>query len=258
MRQLYLFALVFWNVSLNFSSQLVVAQNETDTNVSLPFCSDLVDSKDSFDVSYGYGEKTCKWAESTCTEEVCMIDEVQQNCPRICEVECLTDSGAVGRAKVVPSTETSGQIKRRKTQIVLWSLAITAFVATVAILLKRKQIKTVAVMGSQDENMTKKVLTSKEILNIWNSKREKSKQMDEDDIKSVCDSVSSQNGYFNGTDDMVLDIEQASTGQGELEIVLVPTPRNVYSKHKSASFEGSGGDDEESINDEKSNSSVLS
>lgn len=254
------FTLIFWNVTLTFSS--IAAQNVTDTNVSLPFCSDLFDSTDSFEVSYGYGIKTCKWAEITCTEEVCMIDEVQQHCPRLCGVECLTDSGAVSRAQVVPSKESSGQVNRQRTQIILWSLAMTAFVATVAILLKRKQIKTVVVKDevSQDGYVKKRVLTSKEILNVWNSKKRENAEMDKDSVYSVCVSVSSHDGYSNEMVDKV-DIEESSTGAGEQEIVLVSTQRNVLVStqrnislnDESISLNGfsSDSDDEERIDEER-------
>ena len=238
MRYFYPVALGLWTGSFSFLSQVVSAQNETDTIVSLPFCSDLVDSTDSFDVSYGYGTKTCKWAEQTCTEEVCMIDEVQVNCPRLCEVECLTDSGAVSRAQVVSSNEPSGRLKRQKTQIVLWSIAITAFVATVAFLLKNKQIKTVDVKeGVQEAKVKKMVLTSRDILNVWRENRRETSEVNEYSFDSICESHSSQE----------VDIEDASTGEGEQEVVLASATQNIYLNDKLHLGIESCRDDEDSM-----------
>lgn len=254
MRFFYPIALGLWTGSFTFLSQVVSAQNETDATVSLPFCSDLVDSTDSFDVSYGYGTKTCKWAKQTCTEEVCMIDEVKENCPRLCEVECLTDSGAVSRAQVVPSNEPTGAINRQKTQIVLWSIIITAFVATVAFLLKKKQIKTVDVQeGVQEAKVKKMALTSRDILNVWRTKRRETSVVNKYSLDSVCESQSSQEELPNEIEDTI-DIEDASTGEGEQEVVLVSTTQNTYLSDKSKFSIESDSDDEESAHTYEENS----
>lgn len=158
------------------SAKVLCLENVTDIDgtLDLPLCSNLADTNGSFEVPYGYGSRTCKWARRTCTDEVCMMEEVSLNCPITCGVNCLTGSGNIVRAEPNEAPVPEGQLKRQTTNIILWSLSIAGFVVTLAILLRRKQVKTRVVRkGHHDHERNgneKPILSSDEILHIWNNK----------------------------------------------------------------------------------------